>query len=131
MIQQNNISSPSFDYSTNLAWMNDSFPGQNPKRDSMKSRSASEPQNTMPSSNQTAKKKKIYDPSSPCYYCGELGYWTPTCPVKITANDARLKIKEHSDNAESFDTTPLIEYLEESLDSGATHSVVGNPSFFT
>ncbi|MBW0538221.1 hypothetical protein O181_077936, partial [Austropuccinia psidii MF-1] len=86
MIRQINTASPSFDHSTNLARINASFPGHKPKQDNMKSRSSSEPRRPTADNDQTGKKKKTYDPSRPCYYCGEMGHWTPTCPVKIKAN---------------------------------------------
>ncbi|MBW0536681.1 hypothetical protein O181_076396 [Austropuccinia psidii MF-1] len=96
----------------------------------MKSRSSLEPRKHTADNDQAGKKKKTYDPSRTCYYCGELGHWTPTCPVKIKANESRLKFKQQADVA-SFDTSPSIESLEALLDSGATHSVVGDISLFT
>ncbi|MBW0577958.1 hypothetical protein O181_117673, partial [Austropuccinia psidii MF-1] len=94
-----------------------------------KSRSSSEPRKPT-TDNDQAGKKKTYDPSRPCYYCGELGHWTPTCPVKIKKNESRLKFKQKA-NVASLDTSPSIESLEALLDSGATHSVVGGISLFT
>ncbi|MBW0483645.1 hypothetical protein O181_023360 [Austropuccinia psidii MF-1] len=96
----------------------------------MKSRSSSEPRKPTTDNDHAGKKKKTYDPSRPCYYCGELGHWTPTCPVKIKANESRFKFKQQA-NVASFDTSPSIESLKALLDSGATHSVVGDISLFT
>ncbi|MBW0461669.1 hypothetical protein O181_001384 [Austropuccinia psidii MF-1] len=131
MIRQINTASPSFDHSTNLARINASFPSKKPKKDGEKPRSASEPRIAPTSQDDAKKKKKTFDPSRPCYYCGELGHWAPTCPIKIKASNARNQFREHAANVAGFDATPSIETIEALLDSGATHSVVGNISLFT
>ncbi|MBW0535806.1 hypothetical protein O181_075521 [Austropuccinia psidii MF-1] len=123
MIRQINTASPSFNHSTNLARINASFPGKKPKPDGAKPRLTSEPRKTPTSNNDTGKKKKTFDPSRPCYYCGELGHWSPTFPIKIKANNARIQFKERSADVAGFDATPSIETIEALLDSGATHSV--------
>ncbi|MBW0526412.1 hypothetical protein O181_066127 [Austropuccinia psidii MF-1] len=71
----------------------------------MKSRSSSEPRKPTTNNDQGGKKRKTYNPLRPCYYCSELGHWTPTCPVKIKANESRLKFKQQA-NVASFDTSP-------------------------
>ncbi|MBW0493092.1 hypothetical protein O181_032807 [Austropuccinia psidii MF-1] len=124
MIRQINTASPSFDHSTNLARINASFPGRKPKKDNEKPRSASEPRIAPTNHDDSGKKKKKFDPSRPCYYCGELGHWTPTCPIKIKAKNARNQFKEHAADVAGFDATPSIETIEALLDSGATHSVL-------
>ncbi|MBW0478111.1 hypothetical protein O181_017826 [Austropuccinia psidii MF-1] len=120
-----NTASPSFNHSTNLARINTSFPGKKPEKDGEK------PRITLTSHDDAGKKKKTFNPSRPCYYCRELGHWTSTCPIKIKANNKRNQFKECAANVAGFDATPSIETIEALLDSGATHSVVGNISLFT
>ncbi|MBW0476446.1 hypothetical protein O181_016161 [Austropuccinia psidii MF-1] len=72
MIRQINTASPSFYHSTNLACINASFPGKKPKKDGKKPRLASEPRITPTNHDNSGKKKKTFDPSRPCYYCGKI-----------------------------------------------------------
>ncbi|MBW0538418.1 hypothetical protein O181_078133, partial [Austropuccinia psidii MF-1] len=129
MVRQIINASPSFDHSTNIARINASFPGHKNKNDGKKGRSTSAPR----ISNQSAKPKKeskTFDPAKPCFYCGELGHWVPTCPVKEKAMKLRTTPAQASPNVASFDAGPSLESLEALLDSGATHSVVGDISLF-
>ncbi|MBW0565413.1 hypothetical protein O181_105128 [Austropuccinia psidii MF-1] len=72
-------------------------------------------------------------PSScfPCHYCGEVGHWCPTCPVKTKASEARIKAQHQKANIAGIGVVSTLEGSEALLDSGATHSVVGHLSLFT
>ncbi|MBW0462672.1 hypothetical protein O181_002387 [Austropuccinia psidii MF-1] len=94
MIRQITTASPSFDHSTKISRINALFPGHKDRNGGQKSRSTSAPQSTARTT-RPKKEAKTFDPSKPCFYCGEL------------------------------------EILEALLNSGATHSVVGNVSLFT
>ncbi|MBW0583042.1 hypothetical protein O181_122757, partial [Austropuccinia psidii MF-1] len=107
MIRQIMSASPSFDHSTNVARINASFPGHKGKHDEKKNQSSSTPR--PPNlTNKQIRDPKSFDPTKPCFYCAA----NPT-------------------NIASFDAGPSLESLEALLDSGATHSLVGDISLFT
>ncbi|MBW0493487.1 hypothetical protein O181_033202 [Austropuccinia psidii MF-1] len=66
-------------------------------------------------------------PSScfPCHYCGEVGHWTPACPVKLKANEARNKARQQKVNAAGIGVVSTLEGSDTLIDSRATHSVKG------
>ncbi|MBW0490169.1 hypothetical protein O181_029884 [Austropuccinia psidii MF-1] len=130
MIRQIVSASPSFDHSTDVARINASFPGHNTKDDRKKHRSTSAPRPPN-QGNKPKKESKTFDPTRPCFYCGELGHWVPNCPVKEKAMKLRTHPTENRTSIASLDTGPSIESLEALLDSGATHSVVGDLSLFS
>ncbi|MBW0542700.1 hypothetical protein O181_082415, partial [Austropuccinia psidii MF-1] len=104
MIRQIATASPSFDHSTEVARLNAASKFASPK---------------VPSSR------------FPCHYCGEVGHWTPNCPIKAKANEARTKAKHQRPNITGMGVVSTLEAGEALIDSGATHSVVGNLSLFT
>ncbi|MBW0466220.1 hypothetical protein O181_005935 [Austropuccinia psidii MF-1] len=131
MIQQINTASPSFDYSMSRAHMNASFPEKKPKQDDMKPRSTSKPRKTSTSNEKIGKKKNTFNPSRPCYCFRELVHWTQTCLVKIRENNAMFQFKKCAADVAGFNSTLSIEYIKEFLNSGASHSLVGDISLLT
>ncbi|MBW0521498.1 hypothetical protein O181_061213 [Austropuccinia psidii MF-1] len=75
-------------------------------------------------------KKKWLTPQNPCFYCGEAGHWAPKCLARRKASSARISSQRKA-NVASIGAVPALEYDEALLDSGATHSVVGDASLFT
>ncbi|MBW0535338.1 hypothetical protein O181_075053 [Austropuccinia psidii MF-1] len=71
-------------------------------------------------------------PQHPCFYCGEAGHWAPDCPARLKAAKARASTSstQKQSNIASIGVVPLLENNEAFLDSGATHSVVGDISLF-
>ncbi|MBW0468093.1 hypothetical protein O181_007808 [Austropuccinia psidii MF-1] len=77
-------------------------------------------------------KKKWLTPQHPCFYCGEAGHWAPNFPACLKAARAWASTSStprHS-NIASIGVVPSLENNEALLDSGATHSVVGDISLF-
>ncbi|MBW0490659.1 hypothetical protein O181_030374 [Austropuccinia psidii MF-1] len=108
MIRQIATASPSLDHSTEIARIN----------------VASKFGNTRTS-------VKVPSSRFPCHYCGEVGHWSPNCPVKAKANDARNKAPHQQANVAGIGIVSALEGGNALLDSGATHSVVGNILLFT
>ncbi|MBW0476476.1 hypothetical protein O181_016191 [Austropuccinia psidii MF-1] len=75
-------------------------------------------------------KKRWLTPQNPCFYCGEAGHWAPECPARKKATSARISSQRKA-NVASICAVLALEYDEALLDSGATHSVVGDASLFT
>ncbi|MBW0480340.1 hypothetical protein O181_020055 [Austropuccinia psidii MF-1] len=75
-------------------------------------------------------KKRWLTPQNPCFYCGEAGHWAPECPAQRKATNARL-LSQRKANVASIGAVPALECNEALLDSGETHSVVGDASLFT
>ncbi|MBW0489204.1 hypothetical protein O181_028919 [Austropuccinia psidii MF-1] len=73
----------------------------------------------------------IFDPSKPCFYCGEIGHWVPNCQVRQKALNIRAQVTPSNTSVASSEVGPSLESLEVLLHSGATHSVVGSISLFT
>ncbi|MBW0524342.1 hypothetical protein O181_064057 [Austropuccinia psidii MF-1] len=72
-------------------------------------------------------------PSScfPFQYCGEVGHWSPACPIKAKANEAKIKARHQKASVAGIGVVSTLEGSEAFLESGATHLVVGHLSFFT
>ncbi|MBW0506242.1 hypothetical protein O181_045957 [Austropuccinia psidii MF-1] len=134
MIRQIATASPSFDHSTEIARINASSKfgkkeSYNNHHSHVQNKFNNRP-NVSSSSNHQATSRV---PSSrfPCHYCGEVGHWSPNCPVKARANEARTKARHQKANVAGIGVVPTLEAGEALIDSGATHSVVGNPLLFT
>ncbi|MBW0461265.1 hypothetical protein O181_000980 [Austropuccinia psidii MF-1] len=76
-------------------------------------------------------KKKWLTPRNPCFHCGEARHWAPDCPARKKAANARFSSLQQKVNVASIGAIPALEYGEALLDSGETHSVVGDISLFT
>ncbi|MBW0499299.1 hypothetical protein O181_039014 [Austropuccinia psidii MF-1] len=63
-------------------------------------------------------------------YNHQAGHWAPECPAQKKATNARI-LSQQKANVASIGAVPALEYDEDLLDSGATHSVVGDASLFT
>ncbi|MBW0461685.1 hypothetical protein O181_001400 [Austropuccinia psidii MF-1] len=134
MIRQISTASPSFDHSTEIARLNavSKFGRREPLNASTSSSSRKPTYgNTKASSSNRPSGSRAPNPRSPCHYCGEIGHWSPTCPIKAKAFEIRFKGRQQSANVASMGVVPLLEDNEALLDSGAMHSVVGNLSLFT
>ncbi|MBW0538648.1 hypothetical protein O181_078363 [Austropuccinia psidii MF-1] len=123
MIRQITTASPSFDHSTKIARINASFPGHKNQNAGQKSRSTSAPQ-SIACTTKPKKEPKTFDPSKPCFYCGELGHWVPNCEIRQKTLKIRAQSTAANASVASFDAGPSLESLEALLDSGATHSVL-------
>ncbi|MBW0535088.1 hypothetical protein O181_074803 [Austropuccinia psidii MF-1] len=75
-------------------------------------------------------KKKWLTPRNLCFYCGESGHWVPDCPAKKKAMAVRTRINSLRLSIAKIGAVPALENNEILLDSGATHSVVGDLSLF-
>ncbi|MBW0537164.1 hypothetical protein O181_076879 [Austropuccinia psidii MF-1] len=75
-------------------------------------------------------KKKWLTARNPCFYCGGSGHWAPNCPVKAKAKQAHRQ-QSRGALVAWLGVIPMLENGEGLLDSGATHSVVGNIFLFT
>ncbi|MBW0540987.1 hypothetical protein O181_080702 [Austropuccinia psidii MF-1] len=125
MIRQIATASPHFDHSTEIARLNaaSKFGTRNKFRDNHP--------NHPPSTSYHKKEEKIPSSKYPCHYCGEVGHWSPTCPIRMKANDMKNKSRRQKVNVAGMGVVPFLENDEALIDSGATHSVVGNLSLFT
>ncbi|MBW0563193.1 hypothetical protein O181_102908 [Austropuccinia psidii MF-1] len=134
MIRQISTALPSFDHSNEIARINATL-----KFGSKESYSSTNqrPSNKHPPANsRIGSSTRQFDtktPSSrfPCHYCGEAGYWSPNCPIKAKANEMRSRAHHQPVNVAGTGVVPSLENNEALLDSGATHSVVGNILLFT
>ncbi|MBW0538332.1 hypothetical protein O181_078047 [Austropuccinia psidii MF-1] len=93
------------------------------------------PSTPTPSSNSIDRKpdkwkKKWLTKKNPCFYCGQVGHWLPNCPTKAMADRMKHQRRQNVVVA-SIGAMPLPGCGDALLDSGATHSVVGDLSFFT
>ncbi|MBW0525953.1 hypothetical protein O181_065668 [Austropuccinia psidii MF-1] len=68
---------------------------------------------------------------NPCFSCGEAEHWAPKCPACLKAENARLSSSQRKVMVASIGAIPMLENEEVLLDSGETHSVVGDISLFT
>ncbi|MBW0509846.1 hypothetical protein O181_049561 [Austropuccinia psidii MF-1] len=68
---------------------------------------------------------------NPCFHCSKIGRWVLDCPTRAKAAKARTKLNQKSASIAEIGVVPALEQNEASLDSGATHSVVGNLSLFS
>ncbi|MBW0549491.1 hypothetical protein O181_089206, partial [Austropuccinia psidii MF-1] len=85
----------------------------------------------LPKSQSYTKRTRHYNTNNPCHYCGEVGHWSPDCPTKAKAANARNRSRQSSATIASMGIVPTLEEDDALLDSGATHLVVGNISLFT
>ncbi|MBW0501750.1 hypothetical protein O181_041465 [Austropuccinia psidii MF-1] len=74
--------------------------------------------------------KKWLTPRNPCFYCGEVGHWVPDCPAKKESMTIRKNINSPGPSVAQIGAVLALENNEILLDSGATHSVVGDLSLF-
>ncbi|MBW0476761.1 hypothetical protein O181_016476 [Austropuccinia psidii MF-1] len=75
-------------------------------------------------------KKKWSTAKNPCFYCGQVGNWLPNFPTKAVADWMKHQ-RQQNVGVASIGAMPLPGCGDAFLDSGATHSIVGNISFFT
>ncbi|MBW0536703.1 hypothetical protein O181_076418 [Austropuccinia psidii MF-1] len=131
MIRQIATASPSFNHSTEIARINAASRfGRKESYSTPNASVSNRKPTTTPSGNPWANVKV---PSSrfPCHYCGEVGHWSPKCPLKEKAIEARNKTRNQRVDVAGIGVVSALEGGEALLDSGATHSVVGNISLFT
>ncbi|MBW0537603.1 hypothetical protein O181_077318 [Austropuccinia psidii MF-1] len=92
MIRQINTASPSFDHSTEIARINAAsrFGQKNvdPNFNTNK-QYASHRRSFPPRPQSYTKRPRNYNANNPCHYCGEVGHWSPECPTKAKATNAR------------------------------------------
>ncbi|MBW0478885.1 hypothetical protein O181_018600 [Austropuccinia psidii MF-1] len=134
MIQQIATASPSFDHTTEIARVNSAT--KFGRRDSssnhnMPAANKNIPKHPLPSSPNSQADPRVPSSCFPCHYCGEVGHWSPNCPVKAKANEARTKARRQKASVAGIGVVPTLEASEALLDSGATHLVVGHLSLFT
>ncbi|MBW0566180.1 hypothetical protein O181_105895 [Austropuccinia psidii MF-1] len=133
MIRQISMASPSFDHSTEIARLNaaskfgqrNNFDNRNPH---FSTRPASRSTKIPSSSRQV--EPRIPNSRFPCHYCSEVGHWSPQCPIKAKAIEMKARAQRKPANIASMGVVPSLEDHEALLDSGATHSVVGELSLF-
>ncbi|MBW0563135.1 hypothetical protein O181_102850 [Austropuccinia psidii MF-1] len=89
------------------------------------------PKHPLPSSQNNQVDPTVPSSCFPWHYCGEVGHWSPNCPVKAKVNEAWTKARRQKANVAGIGVVPTLEASEALLDSGATHSVVGHLSLFT
>ncbi|MBW0510836.1 hypothetical protein O181_050551, partial [Austropuccinia psidii MF-1] len=134
MIRQIATASPSFDHSTEVAKINaaskfgrkESYPYQ-----SQPTLNKNNHRLTVSSSLNRQASPKVPSSRFPCHYCGKVGHWSPSCPIKAKANEARTKARQQRPNVAGMGVVSTLEAGEALIDSGATHLVVGNLSLFT
>ncbi|MBW0584554.1 hypothetical protein O181_124269, partial [Austropuccinia psidii MF-1] len=134
MIRQINTASPSFDHTTEIARINAASRfGQRNTNDNLNAnrQHTSHNRSAPPKSQSYTKRTRHYNANNPCHYCGEVGHWSPDCPTKAKAANARNRSRQSSATIASMGIVPTLEEDDALLDSGATHSVVGNISLFT
>ncbi|MBW0464739.1 hypothetical protein O181_004454 [Austropuccinia psidii MF-1] len=104
--------------------------GHNKQKDGNKGRStlAQRPSRT---SNSEKKEVKDFYLAKPFFYCGELGHWVPNFQVRIKALKICAQNTPSNASIASYNAGPSLEILEALLDSGATHSIVGDIYLFT
>ncbi|MBW0540439.1 hypothetical protein O181_080154 [Austropuccinia psidii MF-1] len=134
MIRQISTASPSFDHSTEVARVNAA--SKFARRENLNfaihhSSNRPAPRNLKIPSSTNQNESRMPNSQFPCHYCGEIGHWSPNCPIKAKAVGMRSKAQRQSVNVASMGVVPLLESNEALLDSGATHSVVGDLSLFT
>ncbi|MBW0558716.1 hypothetical protein O181_098431 [Austropuccinia psidii MF-1] len=134
MIRQISTASPSFDHSTEIARINAASKfgtKHGNKNHGQQQFSNTDPRNNTPRLQPHKNNPKTPSSRYPCHYCGEVGHWSPNCPVCARANAARSKSRHQTANVAGLGIVPALESDAALLDLGATHSVVGNISLFT
>ncbi|MBW0537410.1 hypothetical protein O181_077125 [Austropuccinia psidii MF-1] len=85
MIRQIATASPNFDYSTEVARIHAASKfGTRKELNNI-------PPNQSASTSHQKKETRTPGPRYPCHYCGEIGHWSPACPIRVKANDMRSK----------------------------------------
>ncbi|MBW0468083.1 hypothetical protein O181_007798 [Austropuccinia psidii MF-1] len=130
MIRKITTESPRFDHSTKIARINALSPGHRSQNEGQKNLSNSAP-NSVANTTKPKKEARTFYPSKPFFYCGELSHWVPTCQIKQKPLKIWAQTTPSNASVAGFDAGPLLESLEALLNSGATHSVVGDISLFT
>ncbi|MBW0536227.1 hypothetical protein O181_075942, partial [Austropuccinia psidii MF-1] len=126
MIRQISTASPSFDHSTEVARVNAASKfGRRENSNSAVQHSSNRPapRNLKIPSSINQNESRIPNSRFSCHYCGEIGHWSPNCPIKAKAIGMRSKAQRQSVNVASMGVVPFLENNEALLDSGATHSV--------
>ncbi|MBW0517033.1 hypothetical protein O181_056748 [Austropuccinia psidii MF-1] len=134
MIRQINTALPSFDHSTEIARINAAsrFGKKNISHNPGENRQYASHNRPMPTKSQShVKKARNYNANNPCHYCGEVGHWSPECPIKARATNARNWYHQPTATLASMGIVPTLEGDDALLDLGAKHLVVGNISLFT
>ncbi|MBW0538726.1 hypothetical protein O181_078441 [Austropuccinia psidii MF-1] len=134
MIRQIATASPSFDHSTEIARINAAsrFGRRDlPSNHNMSTTNKNVQKPPLPSYQNSQADSRVPSSCFPCHYCGEVGHWSPNCPVKAKANEARTKARHQKAKVAGIGVVPTLEASEALLDSGATHSVVGHLLLFT
>ncbi|MBW0572525.1 hypothetical protein O181_112240 [Austropuccinia psidii MF-1] len=75
-------------------------------------------------------RKKWLTLRNPCFYCGEVGHWIRDCPAKKKAMTVKNRINSPRPSIAQIGAVLALENNEILLDSGATHSVIGDLSLF-
>ncbi|MBW0494317.1 hypothetical protein O181_034032 [Austropuccinia psidii MF-1] len=132
MILQIATASSNFDHSTEIAQINaaSKFGTRNKSNDNAYKDNENHP-NWLPSTSYCKKETRMLSSQYPCHYCGEVGHWSPTCPIWVKVNDVKNKSRRQQVNVAGMGVVPTLDNDEALIDSGATHSVVGNLSLFT
>ncbi|MBW0544541.1 hypothetical protein O181_084256 [Austropuccinia psidii MF-1] len=125
MIRQIATASPNFDHSTEVARIHAA------SKFGTRKDFNNIPSNQSASTSHRKKETRAPGPRYPCHYCGEIGHWSPACPIRVKANDLRSKNRRQQVNIAGMGVVPALENGEALIDSGATHSVVGDLSLFT
>ncbi|MBW0559871.1 hypothetical protein O181_099586 [Austropuccinia psidii MF-1] len=75
-------------------------------------------------------REKWLTPRNPCFYCDKVGHWVPDFPVKKKVMMVKNRINSPRPLVSWIGVVPELEKNEILLDSGATHSVIGDLSLF-
>ncbi|MBW0505049.1 hypothetical protein O181_044764 [Austropuccinia psidii MF-1] len=134
MIRKIATASPSFDHSTETAKLTSAL--RFGKKDSYSAHSLPIPNKNipaphLPSSSNSQAGPKVPISRFPCHYCGEVGHWSPNCPIKAKENEARNKAQHQKARIAGIGVVPNLEASEALMDSGAMHLVVGHLLLFT
>ncbi|MBW0514024.1 hypothetical protein O181_053739 [Austropuccinia psidii MF-1] len=90
------------------------------------------PKSASPISKQSEEwKRKWLSPRNLCFYCGEAGNWAPECMACLKAANAIFSSSQRKAMVASIGAIPTLENEEALLDSGETHSAVGDICLFT
>ncbi|MBW0506565.1 hypothetical protein O181_046280 [Austropuccinia psidii MF-1] len=82
-------------------------------------------------STEIAKENRLLSSRYPCHYCGKIGHWSPDFPVRLRENDLKNRTCRQQVNVAGLGVVLTLENGEALINSGATHSVIGDLSLFT